>query len=135
MYKIIIDYEPSQADNDVISEGLYTSHKNIIGEKDKEFSIFLKNDSGKVFGGIQVYFDKESIYIDKFWVEEALRKQGYGTKLLNEAEGEGVKHSCIFSIAEKFYLKNDYEHMGEIKNYWFNHSRIFLKKYLKRISL
>jgi ribosomal protein S18 acetylase RimI-like enzyme len=142
MYKIIIDYEPSQADNDIVSEGLFASYENIVGKKDKPFSIFLKNDSGKIFGGIQAFFDKESVYIDQLWVDETLRKQGYGKKLLDQAEGEGVKHGCISSItdtwdfqAEKFYLKNGYERMGEIKNYWFNHSRIFLKKHLKRITL
>jgi GNAT superfamily N-acetyltransferase len=114
MYKVIIDYEPIQADNDIISEGIYTSHKNIIGEKDKDFSIFLKNNSGKVLSGIQAYFDAESIYIAKLWVEESLRKQGYGTTLLDQAEGAGVKYGCIFSIvdtwdfqAESFYSSNE----------------------------
>lgn len=138
MYKVVVDYAPSQADNNVVSEGVFASHEKIIGERDTHFSIFLKNDSGKIFGGIQAFFDTESIYIDILWVEENLRKQGYGTKLLEAAEQEAINNGCIFSTtdtwdfqAEKFYLKNGYERMGEIKNYWFNHSRIFLRKNLK----
>lgn len=49
-------------------------------------------------------------------MEENVRKQGYGTKLLDAAESEAIKNGCIFSLldtwdfqAEDFYLKNGYE--------------------------
>lgn len=139
MYKVVVDHAPSQSDNDVVMEGLITFNERVIGEpRDKVFSVFLKNDSGKVVGGIQAHFDTESVYIEAFWVEENIRKQGYGKKLLDAAEQEAIKNGCIFSTtdtldfqAEEFYLKNHYERMGEIKNYWYDHSRIFLRKRLK----
>ncbi len=136
--KIAIDHNPSQFDNDTVMEGLISSNERVMGEpRDKEFSVFLKNDSGNVFGGIQAHFDKESVYIEALWVDEKLRKQGYGSKLMNAAEQEAIKHGCIFSItdtldfqAEDFYLKNGYQRMGEIKKYWYEHSRFFLRKVL-----
>jgi GNAT superfamily N-acetyltransferase len=138
MYRIVVDYDPSQADNAVVTEGIIASNEKIIGERDKEFSIFLKNDSGKVFGGIQAFRDTESVYIDILWVEESLQKRGYGTKLLGAAEQEAIKNGCKFSLvdtwdfqAEEFYLKNGYERIGEIKNYWHEHSKIFLRKKLR----
>lgn len=137
-YKVIVDHNPSQADNDALVEGLVVHYERLIGEpRDKEFSVFLKNDSGEIFGGIQAHFDTEQVYVEVLWVDEKLRKQGYGTKLINAAEQEAVKHGCVFSItdtwsfqAEEFYLKNGYEPMGEIKKYWREHSRIFLRKAL-----
>jgi hypothetical protein len=33
--------------------------------------------------------------------------------------------------AEEFYLKNGYERIGELKNYWHGHSKIFLRKKLR----
>ncbi|CAL7961078.1 hypothetical protein MIDIC_240062 [Alphaproteobacteria bacterium] len=36
---------------------------------------FKKNDSGEIFGGIQAFFHKESIYIDVLWVHENLRER------------------------------------------------------------
>lgn len=45
-----------------------------------------------IFGGIQAFLDSESIYIDVLWVEESLRKQGYGTKLLSAAEREALEN-------------------------------------------
>ncbi len=139
MYQIIVDHNPSQADNAVVTEGLVSFYESITGEtRDREFSIFLKNDSGKIVGGLQAFFDTESIYIDSFWVDEKLRRQGFGTKLLNEAEQEAIKNGCVFSLvdtwnfqAEEFYLKNGYENIGELKNYWHNYSKIFLRKKLK----
>ena len=69
MYKVVVDYAPAEADNAVVREGIIAFNENIIGERDKAFSIFLKNDSGKVFGGIQAFLDTESVYIDVLWVE------------------------------------------------------------------
>jgi GNAT superfamily N-acetyltransferase len=137
-YKIIIEHEPSQADNDVVLEGLISFNEHVIGEpRDKEFSVFLKNDFGEIFGGIQAHFDTKSVYVEVLWIDEKLRKQGYGKKLLEAVELEAINNGCIFSIvdtiafqAEEFYLKNGYEPMGEIKKYWYEHSRIFLRKSL-----
>lgn len=50
--KVIVDYAPSHADNDIVKEGLIKCFEAQFGERDKPFSIFLKNDSSKVFGGI-----------------------------------------------------------------------------------
>ena len=137
MYKVIVDHTPSQSDNDVVKEGLIKCFEAKFGERDKQFSIFLKNDSGKVFGGIQAMMDTESVYIDVLWVEEILQNQGYGTKLLGAAELEAIENGCIYYLvdtwdfqAEEFYLKNGYERIVEIKNYWHGHSKIFLRKKL-----
>ncbi len=137
-YKIIVDHKPSQADKDAVAEGLVVEYERLMGQsRDKEFSVFLKNDSGEILGGIQAQFDSESVYLETLWVDQKLRNQGYGTKLINAAEQEAVKHGCVFSTldtwdfqAEDFYLKNGYKPMGEIKKYWRKHSRIFLRKVL-----
>lgn len=138
MYKVVVDYEPSQADNFVVREGLIAFNEKIIGERDKAVSIFLKDEQAKVFGGMQAFLDTESIYIEALWVEATLQKQGYGTKLIQAAEKEAIKNGCKFSTvdtwdfqAEGFYLKNGYERLGEIKNYWHGHSKIFLRKNLR----
>lgn len=136
MYKVVVD-TPSDADNDVLREGIIAFNEKIVGERDKEFSIFLKDDLGKVFGGIQAFLGSESIYIETLWVEKNLQKQGYGTQLLGAAEREAVKNGCVFSAvdtfdfqSEEFHLKNGYERIGELKNCWFRHSKIFLRKNL-----
>lgn len=137
MYKVIVDHNPSQSDNEVVKEGLIKSYEAQFGERDKEFSVFLKNESGKVFGGIQAMFDSEAIYIEALWIAENLRKQGYGKQLLATVEREALKNGCRTSLvdtwdfqAEEFYLKTGYEKIGELKNYWHGHSKLFLRKNL-----
>lgn len=141
MYKVIVDYNPTEADNAVVREGIIAANEHIVGERDKAFSIFLKNDLEEVLGGLQAFLDSESVYIDVLWVEGSLQKQGYGTKLLAAVEREAIKNGCKFSLvdtwsfqAEEFYLKNGYQRLGEVKNYWHGHSKIFLRKTLRPIS-
>lgn len=139
MYKIVVEYEPKEADNDILREGMAAFNEKIVGERDKAFSIFLRNDSGEIYGGLQAFIGSESVYIDLLFVEEALQKQGYGTQLLLAVEQEAIKKGCTFSLvdtwdfqAEEFYLKRGYERIGELKNYWLGHTKIFLRKNLKR---
>lgn len=137
MYKVIVDYDPTESDNAVVREGIIASIENVIGERDKSFSIFLKNDLGQVFGGVQAFLGSESVYIDVLWIQENLQKQGYGTKLLDAVEREAIENGCIFSLvdtwafqAQEFYLKKGYIRIGELRDYWFGHSKIFLRKNL-----
>lgn len=133
-----VDYAPSEEDNKTLREGLIAFNERATGEpRDREFSVFLKTDRGEVLGGIKAHLDRESICIETLWITESLRGQGYGTKLLNAAHREALASGCIFSRVstfsfqgEAFYLKNGYERIGEIKNYFFNHSLIFLRKAL-----
>lgn len=74
MYKVVVDYAPNEADNAVVREGASAFNESILGERDKEFSIFLKSDLGKVFGGIQAFIGSESIYIETLWVEKKSSK-------------------------------------------------------------
>jgi GNAT superfamily N-acetyltransferase len=134
---VVVDYAPTEADNTAVREGIVAFNESVVGERDKTFSIFLKNELGRVFGGIQAFLGTESLYIDVLWVEKSLQKQGYGTKLLDAAEQEAIKNGCKFITvdtwdfqAEGFYVKNGYERIGELKNYWLGHSKIFLKKIL-----
>ncbi|CDR34799.1 GNAT family N-acetyltransferase [Criblamydia sequanensis] len=140
MYKVVVDYEPKEADNDVLREGMLAFNEKIVGERDKPFSIFLKNESGKIYGGVQAFLGSESVYIDLLFVDEALQKQGYGTQLLLAVEQEALKKGCVFSLvdtwdfqAEAFYLQRGYKRIGELKDYWLGHSKIFLRKNLKKV--
>lgn len=138
MYKVVVDYAPTEGDNAILREGITAYNEGMIGERDKEFSIFLKNDLGEIIGGTQAFLGSESIYIDLLWVNQNMQKKGYGTQLLKTAEDEAIKNGCRFSLvdtwsfqAKEFYLKNGYEEIGELKNYWLGHSKIFLRKNLK----
>lgn len=137
----MIDHDAKDADIQFIREGIVESTKNVLGQTDfleKQFTVLLEDENHNIYGGIIARFDSESVYIDALWVNEASRHQGYGTKLLTVAENEARKLGCSYSTldtwsfqAEELYLKNGYERLGEIKNYYLQHSKIFLRKKLK----
>lgn len=134
---IIVDHNPSPSDNDIIKEGLIKTYEARFGDRDKPFSIFLKDSQGKVCGGLQAFMDKESIYIEALWIPDSLQNRKFGSKLLHTAEQEAIKNGCLYALvdtwdfqAEPFYLKNGYERIAEIPRYWRNHSKLFLRKKL-----
>ena len=138
MLQLITDYNPSRHDNQIVRAGIIDFNDSILNYKSKSLSIFLKDADENIQGGVLTWLDIDSIYIDILWVEEKLRGQGYGTRLLLAAEEEGKKNGCGFCTldtfgfqAEEFYLKNGYEHLGEIKNYIRHYSRIYLRKKLR----
>lgn len=98
----------------------------------------IKDENGNEIAGILAgmgYWNGLEIKI--LWVNEAYRKEGLGTKLLNYAETMAKAKGATISMldtfdfqAEAFYLKNGYEVVGEIKNFPTGHKRIYLSKKL-----
>lgn len=138
---IIKKNAPKPSEDKILREGIVEFNKKILGERPEHFSVFLKDENDIIHGGAMVWVHTESIYIDVLWVSEELRMQGYGTKLMRAAEEEAKKRRCKYSTvdtysfqAEEFYLKNGYHQMGEIKNYLFEHSKIFFRKELVELS-
>jgi ribosomal protein S18 acetylase RimI-like enzyme len=62
----------------------------------RPFSIFIKDAKDKVVGGASGTILYGSLYIDSLWIAKTLRHQGWGTKLMNEAEKIGIENSALF---------------------------------------
>ncbi|SDY31192.1 Ribosomal protein S18 acetylase RimI [Flavobacterium aquidurense] len=101
-----------------------------------EFVAKTKNgiEIGGILAGIGYW---NGLEIKVLWVEEKYRNKGIGTWILKHAEKiareKGVKISMLDTFdfqAEKFYLKNGYETIGEIKDFPKGHRRIYLSKKL-----
>lgn len=81
----------------------------------RPFSIFIKDDQDRVLGGISGTLFYGSLYIDSLWVDKSLRSQGWGTKLMQEAETVGREQGALFATlntmdweALSFYQKLGY---------------------------
>lgn len=95
-----------------------------------------KTKNGIVIGGILAgigYWNGLEIKI--LWVDEKYRNKGIGTWILKYTEEiakeKGAKISMLDTFdfqAEKFYLKNGYELIGEIKDFPKGHRRIYFSK-------
>ena len=71
------------------------------------------------------------------WLREDVRRHGFGSRLLTQAEDEARKRGAknvyldTFSFqAPEFYKKHGYRIFGELKDFPVGHQRFFLMKEL-----
>lgn len=136
--KIIIDNKADQKDIEFIRNNLKRhNEKFTVPDNHKELAVFLKDEAGKIKGGITggTYWDW--LYIDSLWIEESMRLKGYGKKLLEVAEKEAKKRGCNNAHldthdfqAVNFYQKNGYEICGQLDDLPVGYNRYLLKKKL-----
>jgi ribosomal protein S18 acetylase RimI-like enzyme len=60
------------------------------------FSIILKDQNQKILGGLSGVIFYGSLYVDSLWVDETIRGQDWGTKLMKESEKMGREHGVKF---------------------------------------
>lgn len=94
-----ISYEPDYNDDDikVLTDGLDNNARIKRGFKPVEtIALFLRDDAKKVIGGCNGLMYYGSLFIDQLWIDDAYRGQGYGKKLLAEAEQIAKQKGCTF---------------------------------------
>ncbi|MBU2928575.1 GNAT family N-acetyltransferase [Winogradskyella psychrotolerans] len=99
----------------------------------------LKNEDDAVVGGVLAGLNYwNGLEIKILWIEEDYRNQGLGRKLLNHLENEATRRGASIAMvdtfdfqAEGFYIKNNYDVIGEIKNFPKGHRRIYFTKILE----
>jgi len=99
----------------------------------------IKNEQGDVIGGVLAGINYwNGLEIKILWVDEGYKKQALGAKLLSYIEKEATKRGATIAMvdtfdfqAEGFYIKNNYEIIGEIKDFPKGHRRIYFSKVLQ----
>lgn len=76
--------------------------------------------------------------IQSLWVDDALRKQGWGRKLIETAEAEAMKRNCVIAYtntfpwqAPEFYEKLGYKLYGRLEGFPEGSSLSYFYKKLK----
>lgn len=97
--------------------------------------VFLRDAEGALIGGVTGMTNWEWLYVDCFWLPEALRGGGWGARLLGAAEDEarrrGCRHARLFSYsfqAPAFYEKHGYKIFGVLEDYPPGESQVWLRK-------
>ena len=116
--------EPNPEDKQALIDGMLAYHQAKGYPRKKErFSVFLKDESGKVLGGAMVAFEWNGMQIQTLWVDDSIRHQGWGSKLMQLVEEEAIKRSCTIAFtdtftwqAPEFYSKLGYSLYGELKD-------------------
>jgi len=136
---IITEGEPNPDDFESLSKGLLSHHES-QGHKRiwEKYCIFLKDKSGKAHAGIIVTFLWNGMHIDSLWVDESLRGNDYGTKLMKMVEEAAIKKKCTIAYtdtftwqAPEFYEKLGYKIYGRLEEFPEGNS---LSYYYKRLT-
>jgi ribosomal protein S18 acetylase RimI-like enzyme len=137
-YEIVCEEKPEEEAWGVIGRGVAGYNRRQAGDNQFQRLCFtLRTPEGAIAGGVLAESYWNWLYIDLLWVEEALRGQGYGRRLMLTAEEEGRKRGAknayldTFSFqAPGFYEKLGYEVFGELPDFPAGHGRFFMKKAL-----
>lgn len=139
-YRIALEETASAEDISRIGEGIdrYVGEM-FPGKSVGTITFFVRDEAGEIVGGVSGNYGSFGwLYIDALWVSEHLRDCGYGTKLMEMIEAEGVRNGCgnvylnTFSFeAPEFYKKLGYTVFAELEDFPPGHSRLFLRKALK----
>ena len=138
--QILVDTTPTDADHDVIHDGLVAFNAAAVGKpwSRSRFAVLLKDDAGQTVGGLwgAIFFDW--LFIELLYVPDALRGQDLGTRLMAAAETHarsqgltGIWLDTFSFQARPFYEKLGYALAGEITDLPPGGSRFFLSKRLK----
>lgn len=103
----------------------------------RPFSIFIKDQNQNVLGGVSGASFYGSLYVDSLWISPTLRHQGWGTKLMQEAEKIGKERGARFVTlstmdweALLFYQKLGYSIEFVREGYDKNSKKFMLRKNL-----
>lgn len=135
---ISMEENPNPDDIKTVRDGL--SRFNFPHTGDDSYtpiSIFLRDENGVVTGGLLGGTYWGWLHIDILWLDDSLRGQGYGSKLLALAEDEGRKRGCknahldtMSFQALGFYQNHGYTVWGTLEGIPEGHDRIYLRKAL-----
>lgn len=123
----LISYEGDlpKKDRDIMVKGLLSHH---AGQghprKSSLYSISLKDENENVLGAVVVTFLWNGMEINSLWVDESVRGEGWGKKLMEEVEKEGRKRGCTIAYtntfswqAPEFYKNLGYKLYGKLDDF------------------
>lgn len=138
---LIITSEPYATLNDIDVVEDAINQFNVVVTGDTSYTpihLFLRDEQGQIFGGLQAHVWGGWAHISFLWVHESLRGQGFGTRLLHRAEEEARTFGCraikldTFSFqAPLFYQRHGYEVFAVLPDFPTGHTFYYLKKTLE----
>ncbi len=130
--------DPSKKEIDYVREALVQFNDAHVGKDGHAPLNLIEYDAaGNVIGGLLGGNYWGWLYVDILWVDEPYRRQGIGSKLLTQAEGEAVRRGCrhvhvdtMSWQAPLFYQKHGYRVIGILPDIPKGHQKYLLQKVL-----
>lgn len=139
---LVIETNPRPELVQYLEDRLYEFNSGVTGIAGGEWlAIFVRDEGDDIVAGICGNTWGGCLEIRQFWVEEARRNQGLGTKLFEAAEREARRRGCrqilimTFSFqAPTFYAKHGFEVMAVVDDHPRGHKNLLLRKRLGELS-
>lgn len=137
-YTIVCTEHPDEAELNAIGRGISGHNYGYAGpEGYRRLCVLLFAPGGKVVGGLVGSTYWGWLHVNWLWLEESLRGQGYGSRILATAEEQararGVTNAYLDTFgfqAPEFYRKQGYEVFGTLEDFPAGYTRYFLRKRL-----
>ena len=116
-YRISLELKPKEDELAILKTGMMEDAKNKAGDDAGErFAFFIRDDANKIVGGVDGEIWCGCLHINHLWVDEPIRGEGYGQKLMLSAENFGSERGCTFSAANTMILEvvSFYKKLGYI---------------------
>lgn len=129
---------PKDEDFLALKTGLTEFNESFTGAVFREkVACFVKSDQGHVVAGVLGEINWNWLHVQGLWVDEAVRNDGWGSKLLSALEQYALDHdtervrveTTTFQALD-FYLKAGYSVFGELPDMPIGHTSYFLQKQL-----
>jgi ribosomal protein S18 acetylase RimI-like enzyme len=130
-YRIDFESNPTAEDTQILSDGIFSEAKK---KKDLNpvtyFAFFIRDENAKIVGGCNGDILYGQLYVSQLWVDEKLRGQGYGTKLMRLAEDHAKQNGCSFVAVNTmdFEAPEFYKNLGfhvEFERHGFDKDSVF----------
>ena len=122
---------PDQADRDFVRENLRAWNRmrcpflaSEEAQVETPLDVTVRDAAGTIVGGLVANTHWGWLEVDLLWVDERVRGQGWGTRLLRAAEDEARRRGCRHARlstwsfqARPFYEKLGYRVFGQIDDY------------------
>lgn len=136
---IAVEEQSNQEDVEFIRSQLKSYNEKFTKpDNHQELAAFLKDEAGEIRGGILGGTYWNWLYIESLWIDESLRGQGYGKKLLEALEEKARQRGCGNAHLDThdfqavgFYQKNGYEICGQLDGLPEGYNRYLMKKKLQ----
>jgi GNAT superfamily N-acetyltransferase len=128
--------KPEEAAWGIIGRGVHEYNIEKTGDEAFERLCFVvQTAEGDIVGGVIGELFWGWLHVDLLWVQDDLRGQGYGHRLMVQIEDEARRRGAVgayldtFSFqAPEFYLRRGYELFGQLVEFPPGHQRMFLRK-------
>ena len=134
--RITLETSPSSDDEQVVFTGLRAFNVAVIGDPEmRAVDVFVRDDDGKVIGGLVGWIKWRWLYVSKLWIPESLRGRDIGSRLMAIAEEHAWSEGCLGAYLDTFeyqalpfYQKLGYELFGTLDGFPPGYRQFYLRK-------